>query len=273
MVKMVVERLTPGSHRSKDHRPEAERIHHVAMVLGQGVSGWVAHDMERGHVTALHWAPDADAIRSKDLPGHPRSVTYVTLPEWSTLVPDGALEPGTALEHLTLVHGRLPIGNVREESVDTLRAQCLYVPDPSNERLILERYPIARSLPLQAIMVNGVRSRARLGPALLMHRGADRLDVAIADRQDLLLSSSYPARTPEDILYFCLMAAEQAGLRPDDIALRSGGTHLTKGDRDLLSSYFADHAAAVPSTAIGDLPGGMEAERWLAAFDQITCVS
>ncbi|MEZ4791808.1 MAG: hypothetical protein R2811_17550, partial [Flavobacteriales bacterium] len=94
---MVVERLTPGSHRSKDHRPEAERIHHVAMVLGQGVSGWVAHDMERGHVTALHWAPDADAIRSKDLPGHPRSVTYVTLPEWSTLVPDGALEPGTAL--------------------------------------------------------------------------------------------------------------------------------------------------------------------------------
>jgi len=245
----------------------------VALVLGQGVSGWVAHDLDHGRVTAMHWAPDADAIRSTDLPNRPRSVTYVILPECSTLVPDGAFEPGTALEHLALVHGRLPAGTVREEAVDTLRAQCLYIPDATHERSILERYPIARSLPLQAVMVNGARTRAHLGPVLLLHRGADRLDVTIADERTLLLSTSYPARTPEDILYFCLMATEHAGLRPDGIALRTGGTHLTKVDRDLLTAYFTDHQPAVPSTAIGDLPGGMEADRWLAAFEQIACVS
>ena len=270
---MVAERLAPGSHRSKDYRPEVGRMYHVALVLGQGVSAWVAHDMDSGRVAAMHWAPDADAVRSTDLPSHPRSVTYVTLPEWSTLVPDGALEPGSALDHLTLVHGRSPVGSVREESVGTLGAQCLYVSDLTHERLILERYPMARSLPLQAVLVNGALSRARLGAVLLMHRGADRLDVAIAGGQGLLLSSSYPARTPEDVLYFCLMATERAGLRPDGIALRSGGTHLAKGDRDLLNTYFADHAAAVPAMAVGALPGGMEAERWSAAFDQITCVS
>lgn len=270
---MIAEDVTPVSHRSKDYHPEAERQHHVALVLGQGVSGWVAHDIHRGRLAAMHWAPDVDAIRSSDLPRHPRSVTYVMLPEWSTLVPDGAFEPGTAMEHLTLVHGHLPLGSVREEAVDTLRAQCLYVPDASNERLILERFPIARSLPLQAVMVHGARTRAHLGPVLLLHRGADRLDVTIADERTLLLSTSYPARTPEDILYFCLMATEHAGLRPDGIALRTGGTHLTKVDRDLLNAYFTDHQPAVPSTAIGDLPGGMEADRWLAAFEQIACVS
>ena len=273
MITMIAEDVTPVSHRSKEYRPEAERQHHVALVLGQGVSGWVAHDVQRGRIAAMHWAPDVDAIRSSDLPRHPRSVTYVMLPEWSTLVPDGAFEPGTALEHLTLVHGRLPSGSVREEAVDTLRAQCLYVPEASNERLILERFPIARSLPLQAVMVNGARTRAHLGPVLLLHRGADRLDVAIADERTLLVSNSYPARTPEDILYFCLMATAHAGLRPDGIALRTGGTHLTKEDRDLLTAYFIDHQPAVPSTAIGDPPGGMEADRWLAAFEQIACVS
>lgn len=270
---MIVERIAPGTCRTKDHRTEEERAHHVGVVIGQGVSAWVAQDVRNGKVTALHWAPDADALRSMDLPKHPRSVTYVSLPEWSTLVPEGALGHGTSEDHLALVHGRLPGTDVREEPLHTIGAQCLYLAEPTNEHSILDRYPFARSLPLQAVLVNGARSRVRNSPVLLLHRGADRMDVAIADRNGLLLSSSYPARTAEDVLYFCLMATERTGLRPEHVALRTGGTHLRKAERELLSTYFADHASAIPNTVLGPLPGDLEADQWLAAFDQIACVS
>lgn len=252
--------------------PGRERAFHLGILIGQGVSAWVAHDVNTLQPVALGWGPDADALRNHDLPKQPRSVTYVSLPEWSTLVPDGALELTAAASHLALVHGKLPSDNVRGEPVDTLAANCLYVNDGSHERLILERFANARSLPLQALLVKGAQARATKGPVLLVHRGNDRADIAIARGQEILLSSSYPARTPEDLLYFCLFATERCGLDPATIALRSGGTHLSSVDRELLTRYFNDHDTAIAF----QWPGARNTEhldRWLGAFEQFACVS
>lgn len=270
---MSIDRTTEGAYRVKDHRADQERAHHVGIVIGPELSAWVARDVRDLRVVAMAWGTDATALRHADLPKQPRSVTFVSLPEWSTLVPDGALEPGTTLHHLKLVHGKLPTTAVREEPVATLGAQCLYVNTAEHERMVLDRFPIARSLPLQAVLVNGARTRSANGPVLVMHRGAERLDVAIADKGTLLLSSSYPARTAEDMLYFCLMAAERCGFAPGTIAVRSGGTHLVHFDRELLSRYFTDHSTAVPRNATDIWPADADAGRWLAAFDQFACVS
>lgn len=270
---MAIEGARTGAFRAKDYRADDERRYHVGIVIGPELSAWVARDMLNSSVAALAWAPEGMALDHADLPRQPRSVTFVALPEWSTLVPDGALAPGTAVDHLALVHGKLPSQLVREEPVQPLGAQCLYVNESIHERTVLDRYPIARSLPLQAVLVHGARTRSMQGPTLLMHRGSERLDIAMADKGDLLLSSSYPARTAEDVLYFCLMAAERVDRDPTLLAVRVGGTHLSTNDRDLLSRYFADAASAIPASLAGPIPSGVETDRWLAAFDQFACVS
>lgn len=268
---MTMER---GGRKVGGFDPARERAYHVGILIGQGVSAWVAHDVSTSQPVAMAWGPDADALRSADLPKHPRSVTYVSLPEWSTLVPDGAFDPAAAMSHLTLVHGRLPPRTLRDEPMDTLAANCIYVHDEAHERSVLDRFANARSLPLQALLVRGAQARATKGAVLLVHRGNDRADVAVARGQDVLLSSSYPARTPEDLLYFCLFAAERSGLKPETASIRSGGTHITSTERELLGRYFADHDAAINIRSLG-APSGDRGplDRWLAAFEQFACVS
>lgn len=270
---MSAERPSSGAYRSQDYAPDLERTYHVCVLIGPDSSAWSAHGERLGHVVAMAWAPGAEALQHRDLPRAPRSVTYVPLPQWSTLVPDGALEPGTTADHLKLVHDALPTSEVREAPIATLGAQCLYTCNADHERTLLDRYAFARSLPLQAVLVNSVRERSSAGPVLLLHRGAERIDVAIADRGSLLLSTSYPARTPEDVLYFCLLATERTALAPTTIAVRSGGTHITPADRDLLSRYFADAGPALAISINGPMPPSIEMDRWLAVFDQCTCVS
>lgn len=263
-----------GGHKVNGFDPGRERAYHVGVLIGQGVSAWVAHDVNTKQPAAMAWGADADALRSADLPKHPRSVSYVSLPVWSTLVPDGAFDPAAAGEHLALVHGRLPSRALRDEPVDTLAANCVYMHDETNERLVLDRFANARSLPLQALLVRGAQARSTKGPLLLVHRGSDRADIAVARGQDVLLSSSYPVRTPEDLLYFCLLAAERCGLEPDTSRIRSGGTHLSSTEREMLDRYFADHDKAIDFKWPTARPGDQDPlDRWLGAFEQFACVS
>lgn len=269
---MAIDQLAAAAFRVKGLTMDQASSYHLGIILGPDVSGWVVRDVRNAMVIAMAWAPDGSALQHADLPRHPRQVTYVSLPEWSTLVPTGALEEGTGAHHLALVHGKLPNTTVREEPMSTVGAQCLFVNEAHHERQVLGLYPNARSLPLQAVLVNGAQTRSHGGPTLLLHRGAQRSDIAIADRGELLLSSSYPARTPEDVLYFCLMTTEQCGLEPQDVALRSGGTHLSSDDRPLLDRYFKDHAPALSAPpALGANDAAVA--RLLAAFDQFACVS
>ena len=263
-----------GDQRSTQYDAGRERAYHASILIGQGVSACAVHDLTTAEPHALLWAANAAVLHHRDLPKHPRSVTFVSLPEWSTLVPDGALQPETGARHLALVHGSTHGGQVRDEPVQTLGATCLYVNDDAHDRMVLERFPNARALPLQAVLVRGAQLRATSGSTVLVHRGAERVDIAVAQGQRVLLSNSYPARTAEDLLYFCLLATEQCGLRSDTVGLRTGGTHLAEKERDLLGRYFGDHASAIqpewpgmPSSA------GQPLDRWLAALDQFACVS
>ncbi|MBK6882790.1 MAG: DUF3822 family protein [Flavobacteriales bacterium] len=261
-----------GSRRVTSYDPTSDRGHHLAILVGQGVVAWVAHDLRTSAPGALAWGADMAILEHATLPKHPRSVSFVSLPEWSTLVPDGALYPGDEEQHLALIHGELPAGQVRDEPVRTLGASCIYVHEELAERQVLERFPNARALPLQAVLVQSAQQRSNGRPLVLVHRGADRVDIAIAHDQELLLSNSYPARTPEDLLYFCLLAMERCGCSPEDTLLHCGGTHLTGIERDLLQRYLPHMASANPFR----WPGAAlheHADRWLAAMDQLACVS
>jgi hypothetical protein len=263
-----------GNHRAAAYDPGRDRAHHLGILIGQGVTAWVAHDVLTDRPEMLAWSNGTEALQHPALPAHPRSVTFVSLPEWSTLVPDGALAPEHGLQHLTLVHGKLPNGALRDEPVQTLGATCLYVHDETHERLVTERFPNARALPLQAVLVRGAQLRSTTGPVVLVHRSMDRVDITVAHGHNVLLSNAYPARTAEDLLYFCLLATEQCGLRTDTAQLRTGGTHLNSPERELLHRYFTEHGPALPNAWPGLNMGENEpTDRWLAAVDQFACVS
>lgn len=263
-----------GSYRASRYEPTRERAYHLGLVTGQGMTAWAVHELADGALVALFWGASGELLNTPLLPSHPVTVSFISLPEWSTLVPDGAMEAGTEARHLALVHGGLPAGAMRTSPVRELGATCIYVHDDRLERPVLERFPHARSLPMQAVMVNAVLARSLERPALLLHRGGDRADVALASGGDLLLCNTYPARSAQDLLYFLLLAVERTGLKPADVVLHYGGSHLNTLERDLLARYFA-HMAPATSATWGDAPLEPKdaPERWWAAMEQFACVS
>lgn len=270
-----------GTFTHPTYDPAREQAWHLSILSGEGVSAWAVHDLADGSPVALHWSEndpgipeDMAALNDAAMPSKPKSVSFVTLPEWSTLVPEAALAPGTEAEHLELVHGNIPTGALRDEPVPSLGATCVYVHDDVIECNVLDRFPNARPVPMQALLVRAAIARCGDPPLLLMHRGHERMDVAIVSDGRLLLSNSYPTRSAQDVLYFTLLAVEGCGLKPAQVDLQHSGTHLTSGERDLLQRYF-HKSTPVDHESWNTLNAGADGElhRWMGALDQFPCVS
>jgi Protein of unknown function (DUF3822) len=218
--------------------PAKERAWHLSVWLSPEVTAWCAHDVHTGRCVALRDGKGDELPDPSFLPVRPVSVSFTALPEISTLVPESALAPGSEMSHLKMVHGQLPTGMLRDEPISALGARCVYLHDEQAEHRLMTRYPNARSLPLQAVLVNGVLARSAKKSAFLLHRTATRSDIAIATDQQLLLSNTFHTTNAEDVLYFSLFALEQVGLKPEDVHAYICGTHLTTTDEDLLARYL-----------------------------------
>ncbi len=263
-----------GGHRASRYDPAQERAYHLSILLEQGLSAWAVHRLDDGSLQAMAWAPDLEALKDEHIAREPVTVSFISLPEWSTLVPDGALAPGSEAKHLALVHGGMPSGAMRDEPVSSLGATCIYVHDDRSERAALERFPHSRALPMQALMVRTALARSSEGPLVLIHRGTERLDVAVAEKGRLLLSNTYPARTGQDLLYFALLATERCGFRPEAVELQYGGAQLTAMERELLGRYFQRCIGACGDPWSGDeVTDGGPMDRWMAVLEQFACVS
>lgn len=263
-----------GSHRTSGYDPGRERAWHLSILTGAGRTACAVHDVADGMPAALFWSTGTAALSEHDLPQRPVSVSFVSLPEWSTMVPEGALLPGSEANHLALVHGGLPSGALRDEPVRSLGATCIYVHDDRDEMEVLRRYPHARALPMQAVLAQLAKVRAADRPVMLLHRSADRVDLAVADRGRLLLSNSYTARSAHDVLYYMLLALEQLQLSPERTQLHYGGSHLSDAERDLLLRYIRNAKPASTLPWLESEPNGPEApHRWMAALEQYACAS
>jgi hypothetical protein len=254
--------------------PARDRAYHLSILSGQGLSAWAVHALDDGAPVALAWADANDALKDLELPRHPVTVSFVALPEWSTLVPDGALTPGSESAHLALVHGNLPNGALRDEPLRSLGATCLYVHDDRAEHDVLERFPHARPVAMQGLMVRTAMARWKDRPVVLIHRSAERVDVAVAGQGRLLLSNTFPARTAQDLLYFTLLAVERTGLSAADVRLLWGGTHLVSAETELLGRFFAHTGDGLDQAWAGRAVYAAERpERWMAVLAQFACVS
>ncbi|MDX9750403.1 MAG: DUF3822 family protein [Flavobacteriales bacterium] len=264
--------MEEGTLRTRDYDPGLARRYHLSVLVEHGLSAWCAHDLASGALRALYWC-EGDALASALLPARPQSVSFVALPEWNTLVPDGALAPGAEARHLALVHGGLPSGAMRNEPVGHLGATCLYVHDDRLEHRVLDRFPNARPLPMGVLMVQAARRLATDRPLLLLHRGGDRLDVAVQHDGALQLCNTFPVQGAEDVLYFALLACDRTGHAPADTAFHLCGTHLTASERSLVGRYFG---LPVPATghAWADVSEGRTtaSDHWLALTEQFACV-
>lgn len=265
--------MKSGGWSTPRYAPSRDRAWHLSILVNHTQCAWCVHDVDSGEPVALHWSDGHGALDADALPVQQIATSFVTLPEWSAFVPESALMPGTEAQHLRLVHGGLPTGAMRTEAVESLGAVCVYLHDDELERTVLDRFPSARPVPMQSMMARGALARSSDGPVLLTHRGHDRLDCAVAHHGRLLLCNSYPARSSQDVLYYALLAADGSGIRPADLDLCYGGTHLSQHEKDLLQRYFHHSRAAVaPWNGHVEEPGTAP-QRWLALLEQFACAS
>jgi hypothetical protein len=248
--------------------------HHLSILAAPGLTAWAAHDMATGACTALRELGPSEHWEETGLPDAIGSVTFVTLPEWGTLVPDAAMADGSEAAHVRLVHGSMPSGAMRDEPLPTLSAHCVYVHDDRAEHQLLERFPSGRPLPLQALMVRTAITKGASGAALVLHRSEGRCDVALAADGRLLLSNSYPAPTATDVLYFTLLAVDRSALSVGDVRLLHGGTHLSDKDLELLRRYFPDESPVLEERSpVDGIFAPPSPSRWFALLEQFTCAS
>ena len=111
------------------YAPGRERSWHLSLWLSPELTGWCVHDLGDGRCVALHTAEGNALPDTAELPLRPASVSFVVMPEISTLVPETALAPGTETDHLRMVHGHLPTGLLRDEPITALDARCIYLHD------------------------------------------------------------------------------------------------------------------------------------------------
>lgn len=258
-----------------DYAPEHERTWHLSYWLSPDTYAWCVHERSTGHLMALVSGDDAELPAEHRIPLHPASVSFTVMPEVSTLIPRTSLPVGTRMEHLKLVHGHVPSGLLRDEPLSTLGAQCIYLHDEEAERFVLGRHPSARSLPLNATLVNHALAHSVESGVLVLHRTPERLDLVIARNGHLLLSNTFHAVSAEDVLYYALFVVKECGLAPAGVTLRAGGTHLSTSEQNLLWQYF--NHGPVPSTG-KDEPvlkrlSVPNAYRWTGLIEQYPCAS
>ena len=141
----------------------------------------------------------------------------------------------------------------------------------------MAQVPLARPLALQALLVRAAMNRRADRDVLLLHFGTDRMDAVLATHGTIALSNTFPVRTPEDALYFALLAAERTKHRPQDLQLLYCGPHAHDKVVALLERYFALCAPASTAEALAKaVPSYHLAiehpERWLALTEQFACV-
>ena len=237
-----------AAYRTNAYDAAKERAWHLSVWMSPGWNAWCVHDKATGACVALQ-ADKGDALPAETLlPKRPLSVSFTALPEISTLVPESALVPGSEMRFLKMVHGALPTGLLRDEPIGALGARCVYLHDEQAEHRLMMKYPNARSIPLQEILVQSALSRSAKRCAALIHRSEKRLDLTIARDRQLLLSNTVHAVSAEDVLYYALFALEQCGLKPDGTSAIIAGTHLSSGEEELLARYFPTITPAIEMT-------------------------
>lgn len=265
-----------AEHRSPAYDPARERAWHLSLWMAPEASAWCVHDRASGHVMALYAGKGNVLPHGSAMPLRPAAVSFTALPEISTLVPEAALVPGSEMRHLKMVHGTLPTGLLRDEPIGALGARCVYLHDERTEHQLLARFPNARSLPLQVLLVQAALARSTKGPVVVVHRTEKRVDLAIAQERRLLLSNTFHAVTAEDVLYYTLFALEQCRLEPGAVAVRTGGPLVTDTEVTLLARYLPDLAPMITAAdarleALEPLPEHVH--HWAALIDQFACAS
>ncbi len=262
------------SHFADRYQPGRERAWHLSIWSAPHATAWCVHDTANGNVVALVSEGGDQLTEAERLPKNPASVSFIAVPEISTLVPEGVLEGGREAAHLELVHGALPIGLLRDEPIDALSARCIYLHDEAAEKRLLHRFPGARPIALQALLIKTAMARASEKPLLLIHRAEQRCDLVIADRTSVRLANSFHAPTATDVLYFALFALDRSGLKPEAVRALAGGMTFTAEEHQLLGDYLPDLGPAIEKTATTltdlDLP---RPERFAALLEQWPCAS
>ncbi|MBK9699351.1 MAG: DUF3822 family protein [Flavobacteriales bacterium] len=261
------------AHHLPRYDREATGLHLGIVVHPDGLA-WSVHDRADGRCLVLAQGRGATWPAEEHLPRHPASVSFCAMPELSTLVPESTLRPGTEAGHLSLVHGPLPTGLLRDEPVEDLGARCVYLHDEGMEHQVLERFPAARAIALRSLLVRAVLTLGRQGPALVAHRVGKRMDVALADAGGLKLSNAYHCATGTDALFYLLHLMDALHLAPADAAVHWCGPGWAAPDTDLLRRYLPTAAPALSGTDA--MLVGLDApspEAWWALLEQAACAS
>ena len=253
-------------------------MYELSILAGVDSFAYIVRDRSRNqllayHATALNGTarPGLGAFIQRQVAADPvlSGIDYGSvLLGWETerlaLVPKGLFEPERRRNYLEQLTKLTQGEEVCEEFYNDLDAHLLYVVDGQTLQLTTESLHSARIQHAAGGLLNAWATRSRrLGHASVSAAfRAGSVLVAAHRAGTLLYYNTFSYRTPEDALYYILLAYDQAALLPNRASLYLAGEVLSSGDvYRLLYTYVQDihfcRYGAPPALPpeLRDLPG------------------
>jgi len=259
--------------------PGKLRSYHTAVTISDGFCGSATLDLNTGSVLSLvvadasiEFAAALQQLANHKLnPRKPALLTVLCAPDQSAMVPELLASDKEGQAHLTLLHGQTLTGALRNRHLEESGARFYFRNDGAMERQVLGTWPSAMLYPMQLAITRSALSRVEAKKrTLLVHVLGDRTDLAIVDSSGPILCNSFLTKTPEDLLYFALFAAEQTASDKDDLVCYYAGPACTQQHVDLLEEYLPQVCPANNSKELADKKNAF---RWLSLIERDICVS
>ncbi|HMX40682.1 MAG TPA: DUF3822 family protein, partial [Saprospiraceae bacterium] len=155
-----------------------------------------------------------------------RRVRWAWVNTQATLIPRRLFRP----EHLpTYFHLLLPSGQYAYgyDELPELECYVAYALDPAWVNLVEQQFKQVQQTHFAHPLLRSWRHMAQPdGYEVFLHVHQRTAQVAVFDRQSLLFFNAFTFTHANDLLYFTLLAYEQARLSPDEVALSISGKIL-----------------------------------------------
>ena len=140
----------------------------------------------------------------------------------SILMPSSVYQSGEAQLFLKSTHGTITGSQTVSELIPEWQLYNTYsVPDEIS-KWIKEKYPSAKTMHQYSLGVKKISAAGQEGILSVDFR-KDDLTILVAGNSRLLLSQSFPYKTPEDVLYYLLKSCSQFSFSQQEVNVQLSG--------------------------------------------------
>ena len=265
-------------------RSQSGRCHLALSCIDQELSFCITDlynkkHLQYGHFKINEWRTDFEPIFRKEF--GKTSFKKATAMVWSprnTLIPEGVyLEEGKQ-NYFHFEFGDVKKIDIKSDLVEGIQAYNVYGVDQKLEDILSETIPNIRLKHHQSTLLELLSRLNKLSnkSKAYVHVQASHFDLVIFDKNKLTFANIFEYQSPEDFIYFLLLAFEELGLQFREIPLIFLGKFNEDDDLYQLIKKYTDEIEWIAETkyynAVNAVRDDMDHENFLL-FNQVVCVS